>query len=56
MPVPEVILLVYLLLGFLGGLWNPSWVIFLLIPLYYWIAACFYKPDQRKNDAPDVQK
>lgn len=56
MPVPEVILLVYLLLGFLGGLWNPSWVIFLLIPLYYWIAACFYKPDQGKNDAPDVQK
>lgn len=56
MPVPEVILLVYLLLGFLGGLWNPSWVIFLLIPLYYWIVACFYKPDQGKKDAPDVQK
>lgn len=56
MPVPEVILLVYLLLGFLGGLWNPSWVIFLLIPLYYWIVACFYKPDQGKNDASDEQK
>ncbi len=56
MPVPEIILLVYLLLGFLGGLWNPSWVIFLLIPLYYWIVACFYKPDQGKNDASDEQK
>lgn len=56
MPVPEVVLLVYLLLGFLGGLWSPSWVVFLFIPLYYWIVASFYKPDRKENGETGEQK
>lgn len=49
MPVPEVVLLCYLPFGFLAGLWSPTWVIFLLIPLYYWIVACFVKSGKDKG-------
>ena len=39
-PGLSVILCVilFLLVGFLFGAWHPAWVIFLTIPLYYWIA------------------
>lgn len=50
MPVPEVVLLCYLSFGFLAGLWSPTWVIFLLIPLYYWIVACFVKSDKTEEN------
>lgn len=30
--------LVFLVLGFLFGAWHPGWIVFLTIPLYYWIA------------------
>lgn len=43
MPVPEIIVLIYLFLGFVCSIWSPTWVLFLLIPLYYWLVACFYK-------------
>ena len=43
MPVPEVILLLYLICGFFFYLWSTAWVLFLAIPLYYWLVACFYK-------------
>lgn len=48
MPVPEVLLTLYLLFGFFGKMWGTMWVILLFIPLYYWLVACFYKP---KSDA-----
>ena len=28
---------------FICRIWHPTWVLFLLIPLYYWLVACFYK-------------
>ncbi len=34
-PYPVVVTLVYLLIGFLFGLWHPGWLLFLTIPLYY---------------------
>ena len=43
MPVPEVILLLYLICGFFFYLCSTAWVLFLAIPLYYWLVACFYK-------------
>lgn len=43
MPVPEIVLLIYLFLGAVCRIWHPTWVLFLLIPLYYWLVACFYK-------------
>ena len=43
MPVPEVIVLLYLICGFFFSLWSTAWVLFLAIPLYYWLVGCFYK-------------
>lgn len=48
MPVPEIIVLIYLFLGFVCNIWSPTWILFLLIPLYYWLVACFYK-DRTQN-------
>lgn len=38
-PYPLVAAIVYLLLGFCGNWWHPGWLIFLTIPLYYWLAS-----------------
>ncbi len=35
-PYPVLVVIVYLCLGFLFGLWHPGWLLFLTIPLYYW--------------------
>lgn len=37
-PYPVFVVIIYLLLGFLGGYWHPGWIVFLTIPLYYCIA------------------
>lgn len=37
LPVVEAAVIIYLLLGFLPGLWHPMWIIFLAIPVYYWV-------------------
>ena len=56
MPVPEVALLVYLCFGILANLWSPTWIVFLIIPLYYWLVASFYKGDKTEKDAPEEEK
>ncbi len=37
-PYPVLCVIAFLLAGFFGGWWHPAWVVFLTIPLYYWIA------------------
>lgn len=37
-PYPLLVTVIYLALGFLGSWWHPGWLVFLTIPLYYWIA------------------
>lgn len=37
-PYPVLCVLAYMVFGFLFGAWHPGWIIFLTIPLYYWIA------------------
>lgn len=37
-PYPAVCAIIYLLAGFSMGAWHPGWLIFLTIPLYYWVA------------------
>ncbi|WP_165170853.1 helix-turn-helix domain-containing protein [Adlercreutzia sp. ZJ242] len=37
-PYPVACALFYLLTGCLFGWWHPGWLVFLTIPLYYWIA------------------
>lgn len=34
-PFPLVVVIVYLCIGFLAGVWHPTWLLFLLIPAYY---------------------
>lgn len=34
-PFPVIIVIAYLVLGFVFNLWHPGWLVFLLIPLYY---------------------
>ncbi len=38
-PYPLLVAAIYLILGFLFGLWHPGWIIFFTIPFYYWAAA-----------------
>ncbi len=35
LPVPTIIAIVYLVLGFAWNLWHPGWIIFMLIPVFY---------------------
>ncbi len=46
-PVPEIIILLYLILGFISGLWGAGAIIFIIIPLYYWGVA-FYKKSKKE--------
>lgn len=37
LPIPEIIVTVFLILGFAFGIWKYAWIFFLLLPIYYWI-------------------
>lgn len=36
-PYPVLCVIIFLAIGFIFGWWHPGWVIFLTIPIYYWI-------------------
>ena len=36
LPVPETVVLVYLVLSFATGAWKATWLLFLIIPIFYW--------------------
>lgn len=36
-PYPIACVILYLIFGFVFSWWHPGWVIFLTIPIYYWI-------------------
>lgn len=42
-PYPIAVTVVFLLAGFVFGLWHPAWIIFLTIPFYYWIVNIIVK-------------
>ena len=46
-PLPEIIVLVFLLLGFTLGKWHPAWILFLIIPVYYWLVAVYVKKPKK---------
>ncbi len=56
MPVPEVALLIYLCFGILANLWSPTWIVFLVIPLYYWLVASFYKEKKTEDSVSESEK
>ena len=39
LPVPEIIVTIFLFIGLTVGYWSIIWILFLIIPIYYW--ACF---------------
>lgn len=36
LPIPEIIVTVFLILGFAFGIWKYAWILFLILPIYYW--------------------
>jgi hypothetical protein len=45
LPVPECVVTLYLILSFATGAWKITWILFLIIPTFYWIVS-FSKPNQ----------
>ncbi len=41
LPVVPVIVCAFLTIGLTVGLWSYIWMLFLLIPVYYWYAATY---------------
>ncbi len=37
LPIPEIVVTLFLILGFAFGIWKYAWILFLLLPIYYWI-------------------
>lgn len=37
LPIPEIIVTLFLILGFAFGIWKYAWILFLMLPIYYWI-------------------
>jgi transcriptional regulator with XRE-family HTH domain len=48
-PFPLVIVVIYLVSGFVFGFWHPIWIIFLSIPFYYWIVKLIEDDLNRKG-------
>lgn len=44
LPISVMATCVFLFLGFACGTWHPSWLVFLLIPLYYGVVKAAYPP------------
>lgn len=48
-PYPILCVIVFLFAGFFFSSWHPAWVVFVTIPLYYWIASIIENdPNYRK--------
>ena len=37
-PYPILVTILYLIVGFCFDRWHPGWILFVTIPIYYWIA------------------
>ncbi len=46
-PVPLIVIAVFLAIGFGTDVWHPTWLILLLLPIYYWFAAAFRSKTKR---------
>lgn len=47
LPIPEIVITIYLVSGFALGLWAKGAIMFIIIPIYYWTVA-FYKKRKRE--------
>lgn len=48
-PYPILCVIVFLLAGFFWGIWHPAWIVFLTIPLYYYIAIVIDNDPNNRN-------
>ena len=44
-PIAVLCVLIYLSVGTFFGLWHPTWLVFLVIPVYHILAAQVKKPE-----------
>ncbi len=49
MPVPIIVITVYLFCGFVFKAWVTPLILFLVIPLYYWCVAVYAKGNKKKK-------
>ena len=45
-PYPIIVVAAFLLIGFLSGVWHPTWLLFLTIPVYYFIVHVIENKDK----------
>ena len=43
LPVPETVVTTYLILSFITDAWNVTWILFLILPIYYWLVSVLKK-------------
>ena len=43
LPIPEIVVSLYLIISFFTGAWKITWILFLIIPLFYWYVGVFVK-------------
>ena len=48
-PYPVLVTIIYLIIGFIFNKWHPGWVVFLTIPIYYWLVEIL-APQQKEQD------
>lgn len=54
MPIPEITVIVFLLLGLLAGAWSYAWIVFLIIPIYYWVVPMM-KSEKKEEEQQQQQ-
>ena len=42
LPVPVLCVFLFLFIGVTAGVWHPTWMLFLLIPIYYMLVSTFF--------------
>lgn len=52
LPIPEIIVFAFVTIGIMTGSWHPSWMLFLIIPVYYWVVAFFIKNPKEPIEEP----
>lgn len=48
MPVPIIVVTIFLMLGLFANMWHPGWLVIVAIPVYYWFVI-FYVKGKKKS-------
>lgn len=50
LPVPEILVTIFLIIGTVFGAWAYAWIIFLIIPFYYWLVPMMKSEKKQSQD------